>query len=181
MCICFPSFAGLSARGQVEEYLLKAAFLYKFALFVEWPPETFVDAKTPITIGIFGSDPFGKRLDEMVQDEVIRNLKLDVERYNNVDEIIKMANEKHKIRHILFVSQSESGKLDRIFASLRGRHILTVGESDRFVRSGGIIRFATEKNKIQLMINLDNAKSEKLTISSKLLRVAELMENKRKE
>src|SRR5882672_6366560 len=174
MFICCVSFAGLAARGQVaQEYDLKAAFLCKFALFVEWPTNAFPDAKTPITIGVLGSDPFGKRLDEVVRNEIVQKRRLDVESYSSVEGIIKLAEEKNKICHILFVSQSESGKLGRIFAGLKGRHILTVGESDRFCQSGGIIQFVMVENKVRFIINQDAAKAAKIKLSAALLDLAE--------
>ena len=174
MFICCLSFAGLSARGQVaQEYDLKAAFLCKFGLFVEWPTNAFPDDKTPITIGVLGSDPFGKSLDEVVRDQIIQKRKLEVESYSSVEGIIKLADEKNRICHILFVSQSESGKLDRIFAGLKGRHILTVGESDRFCQDGGIIQFVIVENKVRFIINQDAAKAAKIKLSATLLDLAE--------
>ncbi len=172
--ICCVSFAGLPARGQVaQEYDLKAAFLCKFALFVEWPTNAFPDTKTPITIGVLGSDPFGKCLDEAVRNEIVQKRRLDVESYSGVEGITKLADETNKICHILFVSQSESGKLGRIFAGLKGRHILTVGESDRFCQNGGIIQFVIVENKVRFMINPDAAKAAKIQISATLLDLAE--------
>ena len=172
--ICCLGFAGLSARGQVaQEYDLKAAFLCKFALFVKWPTNAFPDAKTPITIGVLGSDPFGKRLDEAVRNESVQERRLVIESYSSVESIINLADEKNKICHILFVSQSESGKLGRIFAGLKGRHILTVGESDRFCQDGGIIQFVIVENKVRFMINPDAAKAAKIQISATLLDLAE--------
>ena len=145
----------------------------KFALFVEWPTNAFPDAKTPITIGVLGSDPFGKSLDEVVRNEIVQKRRLDVESYSSVEGIIKLAEEKNKICHILFVSQSESGKLGRIFAGLKGRHILTVGESDRFCQSGGIIQFVMVENKVRFIINQDAAKAAKIKLSAALLDLAE--------
>jgi len=172
--ICCLSFAGLSARGQVaQEYDLKAAFLCKFALFVEWPTNAFPDAKTPITIGVLGSDPFGKSLDEVVRNEIVQKRKLEVESYSSAEGIIKLAEEKNKICHILFVSQSESGKLGGIFAGLKGRHILTVGESDRFCQNGWIIQFVIVESKVRFIINQDAAKAANIKLSATLLDLAE--------
>src|SRR5436853_588792 len=75
---------------------------------------------------------------------------------------------------MLCISQSEEKSLNEILSSLKGRNILTVSDTDGFARQGGIIRFFTEKNKIRFQINTDAAKAAKLTISSKLLRIAEL-------
>jgi len=172
--VCCLSFAGLPARGQVaQEYDLKAAFLCKFALFVEWPTNAFPDAKTPITIGVLGSDPFGKKLEEAVRNGIVQKRRLEIETYSSVEAITKLADETNKTCHILFVSQSESGKLGRIFAGLKGRHILTVGESDRFCQSGGIIQFVIVENRIRFIINQDAAKAAKIKLSATLLDLAE--------
>jgi len=171
---CCVSFTVLPALGQVaKEYDLKAAFLCKFALFVKWPTNAFPEAKTPITIGVLGSDPFGKSLAEAVRNEIVQSRKLVVESYSSVESIINLADEKNIICHILFVSQSESGKLGRIFASLKGRHILTVGDSDRFCQNGGIIQFVIVENKVRLIINQDAAKAAEIKLSATLLELAE--------
>ena len=155
-------------RGQAfKEYDLKAAFVYHLAQFVEWPAEAFPAAETPLVIGVLGQDPFGKALDEIVQNEVVKNRKLVVQRYRQADEI--------RICHVLFISQSEEGRMDQILSTLKGRNILTVGDTDGFAKQGGIVRFLTEKNKIRLRINVDTAKASNLTISSKLLRAAEVV------
>jgi hypothetical protein len=164
-------FCAPRIRAQVfKEYDLKATFLYHLAQFVEWPPEAFPTEETPLVIGILGTDPFGKVLDEIIKDEVVKNRKLTAQRYHSMDEV--------KNCHILFISQSESGRLDQIFSSLKERNILTVGDTESFAQRGGIIRFLTEKNKIRLRINIEAAKTANLTISSKLLRAAELIGTK---
>ena len=150
-----------------KEYDLKAAFLYHLTQFVEWPPEAFSAAEDPLVIGVLGTDPFGKTLNEIVRDEVVKNRKLIVQQYRNKEEI--------KGCHILFISQSEGERLDEILSALKGRHILTVGDTEGFAQRGGMVRFITEKNKIRLRINMDSVKAASLSISSKLLRASELV------
>ena len=163
------SKAPMRAQG-FKEYDLKAAFLYRLAQFVEWPKDAFPAAETPIVIGVLGADPFGKALDEVVQNEVLKNRKLAVQRYHTVGEIGTC--------HILFISQSEGGRMEQIFASLKGRNILTVGDTEGFARRGGVVRFKTEQNRIKLRINIDSARAARLTISSKLLRAVEVVGGK---
>ena len=163
-------FGGLNLPAQTEisnEYKVKAAFLYNFSQFVEWPEEAFPEAHTPMVIGVIGEDPFGAYLEEIVRGEKVNNHPLVVKRYQRVEEI--------KTCHILFVSQSETKQLEQILAHLKDRRILTVGDVDGFARRGGMIRFVTEKNKIRFGVNLEAAKSANLTISSKLLRAAEII------
>jgi len=150
-----------------REYQVKAVFLFNFAQFVEWPTNAFPEAQTPLVIGVLGEDPFGAYLDETVRGEKVNNRSLVVERYRRVEEI--------KNCHVLFISRSEADRLAEILAKLKGRHILTVGDADSFAQRGGMIRFVTEKNKIRLKVNLEAAKAASLTISSKLLRPAEIV------
>jgi YfiR/HmsC-like len=163
--ICAPRVQGEAFK----EYELKAAFLYNFAQFVDWPLEAFPEADTPLVIGVLGSDPFGATLDTLVQNEVVKNRKLIVRRYRQVEEV--------DLCHILFVSGSETERFERIFALLKGRPILTVGDTASFAFRGGVIRFLTEKNRIRLRINMKAARAANLTISSKLLRAAEVVGN----
>jgi len=150
-----------------KEYQLKAVFLFNFAQFVEWPVTALPDPRAPLVICILGKDPFGSYLDETVRGETVNNHPLTVQRHGRVDEITTC--------HILFVSQSEEGRLGRILAALKGRSILTVGDGEGFATRGGMIRFVTEKNRIRLRINLAAAEADSLKISSKLLRPAEIV------
>jgi uncharacterized protein DUF4154 len=162
-------FGGLDVFAQAspsKEYQVKAVFLFNFAQFVEWPSAAFGGAERPLVIGILGEDPFGPYLDATVRDETVANRPLEVQRYRRVDEI--------KTCHILFVSQSETNRLDQILTTLKDRSILIVGDGDDFVQRGGMIRLATSQNKIRLIVNVEAAKAANLTISSKLLRAAEL-------
>jgi hypothetical protein len=155
----------LSAQTEPSaEYKLKAVFLFNFAQFVEWPAWVFHANDTPLVIGILGDDPFGAYLDDLVSGEKIGARHLVVQRYKRAEDI--------KDCHILFISNSESGDLEDILASLHGRNILTVGDTDSFTRRGGMVRFVTESGKIRLRINLEAATDSGLTISSKLLRAA---------
>lgn len=156
-----------AAQTISREYQLKAVFLYNFAQFTEWPTNAFPGTNSPVIIGVLGKDPFGRILDETVRGETINGRPLVVQRYNRVEDI--------KECHVLFVSASEGNQLSPVFASVKSRAILTVGETDNFVLSGGIIRFAIAANKIRLRINLDAARRANLSISSKLLRLADIV------
>jgi hypothetical protein len=158
-------FAAQTATS--KEYQVKAGFLYNFAHFTEWPTNALADTNSPFVIGILGDDPFSTDLDELVRGEKVNNHPLIIQRYQQVEEI--------KACHVLFVSRSETKRLERIFTSLKSRSILTVGDVENFAKRGGMIRFVTEQNKIHFRINLEAAKAANLTISSKLLRAAEIV------
>ena len=158
---------GLAAQAaRASEYEVKAVFLFNFAQFVDWPPEAFPAPDTPLVICVLGQDPFGPALDQTVRDERLGGRPFQVRRYQSVDEI--------KTCHILFISRPEGNRPEAILAGLRNSPILTVSDADGFAERGGMIRFVTDRNHIRLQINPDAAQAASLTISSKLLRVAEI-------
>lgn len=157
--------AGQTVRAPASE--VQAVFLFHFAQFVDWPPEAFADPKAPLVIGILGKDPFGPFIDETVKGETVRGRAFRVDRYRRLDEV--------KDCHILFISQSESKRLEGILAALKDRPILTVSNDVVLDRQGGIIRFILDESRIRLSIDLEAAQAARLTFSSKLLRSAEIV------
>ena len=162
--IAAPAGAGVKTT---QEYDLKAVFLFNFAQFVDWPDSAFADAHTPITIGILGQDPFGKSLDAVVADESVHDRKLVIRRYQSPEQIERC--------QILFISSSEAGHLDRILAALAHRSVLTVGETRDFTTRSGMIGFDVAQRRVRLRINVAAATAANLTISSQLLRQAEIV------
>ena len=160
------AFAGAPSK-LTQEYDLKAVFLFNFAQFVDWPAEAFANANTPITIGILGQDPFGKSLDEVVANESAHDRRLVVRRFQTPEQVDSC--------QILFIGASEAGRLDHIFATLAHRSVLTVGESRDFTAHSGIIAFEVAQHRLRLRINVAAATAADLTISSQLLRQAEIV------
>ena len=151
----------------VTEYQVKAAFLYNFAKFVEWPPGSFSDGSAPLRICIFGQDPFGQELRDITREKTVNGRKLQVDQV--VD--LRLA----RTCHILFIPSSEKAQLTRIFESLRGTDALTVGDAKGFVQQGGMINFVLENNRVQFEVNRKAAEQAGLKISSKLLSVAKVV------
>jgi hypothetical protein len=147
-----------------QEYQVKAAFLFNFAQFITWPTNAFTEVQSPLVIGILGTDPFGSVLDEIVRGEKANGHPLVVQRYRQIEEA--------RGCHILFISESENKRVEDIFIKLKGRNILTVGDTDEFARRGGMIRFFTEKGKLRLLINPGATQQAGLEVSSRLLRLA---------
>lgn len=154
-----------TVRASASE--VEAVFLFNFAQFVDWPAEAFPDPQAPLVIGILGKDPFGRFLDETVRGETVRGRTFRVDRYHRVEEV--------KDCHILFISRSETKRMDGVLAALKGRPILTVSIGDDFDRPGGIIRFILDESKIRLSVDLEAAQGARLTFSSKLLRSAAIV------
>jgi hypothetical protein len=158
----------LAAQGvRASEYQVKAVFLFNFAQFVDWPAAAFPASDTPLVICVLGNDPFGDALDQTVRNERLGGRPFQVRRHRSVDEITTC--------HILFISRSEANRPEAILASLKQRPILTVSDADGFAQRGGMIRFVTDRNRIRLQLNLAAAEAAHLTISSKLLRAAEII------
>ena len=149
-----------------REYLIKAAFLYNFAKFVEWPAESFKDDLSPLNLYVLGEDPFGAAIDS-IKDKTIKGRKLVIKRCNKIEDV--------KGCHILFVSASEKGNLRHILNALRNSNVLTVSEIEGFARQGGIINFIITEKRIHFEINPDEAQRSKLKISSQLLKLAHIV------
>ena len=146
-----------------REYRIKAAFLFNFIKFIEWPAEAFPDPSSPITLAVLGEDPFGAALDS-IDGKTLKGRRLVVKRYARVRDL--------NFPHVLFISSSENMHLPQIVEILNNSTVLTVGEEGQFTHLGGIINFVIRKNKIRFEINMDAAERAGLTISSKLLRLA---------
>ena len=166
------SAAGESAGTLAREYDLKATFLFHFTQFVDWPADAFRDASSPITIGILGEDPFGRSLDEVVANETVHTRKLMIRRLRDVEDTGDC--------HILFISASETNRLDRILAALHRRSVLTVGEPPDFTARSGMIGFDVSRGRMRLRINRAVADAARLTISSQLLRQATIVRSERR-
>lgn len=152
------------AAAQAPEYDLKAAFLFNFAKFVEWPQGAFPGENTPMTICVFGKDPFGHSLDEVVQGERIGERGLVIQRPDGLDDLDAC--------HVLFVSPSERERISKVLARVRGEPVLTVADTEGFLRAGGVINFILEGSKVRFLINQEAAERNGLRISSKLMRLA---------
>lgn len=146
---------------ETNEYEVKAAFLYNFARFVEWPNNVSADPNAPMVIGILGKDPFGGEIDRAIEGKSVNGHPLAIKRFSTL--------EAYQYCHILFVSSSEKNNLPRILAAVAKSSVLTVSETDRFAQIGGIINFITTENRIRFEINQAAAARVGLKISSKLL------------
>ncbi|HXR92106.1 MAG TPA: YfiR family protein [Steroidobacteraceae bacterium] len=149
------------------EYQVKAVFLFNFTHFVEWPADAFAGPAAPFVIGVLGRDPFGAALDEAVRGESVNGRPLVIQRYSGIADL--------KPCQILFIDRSIDGEMEKALASLGHQRTLTVSDLDSATPRAVIIRFLNENQKIRLQINVDSARNAGLTISSKLLRPAQVI------
>ena len=152
-----------------NEYKIKAVFLFNFSHYVEWPINVLPEDNSPFVIGILGQDPFGPYLDETVQNEYIKKHPLIIKRFERVEQI--------ETCHILYIIPSDKVEMKGALERLKSKNILTVSDASNFARLGGMIRLYTDANKTRIRINLSAVKNSDLVMSSKLLRLADIVES----
>jgi uncharacterized protein DUF4154 len=162
--LVFLSGYGRAQNSQPTEYQIKAAFIFNFARFIEWPPKAFSRTTSPLVIGILGENPFHNDLQRTIGGKTVDDHPLVINELSSPAEATNC--------HILFISTSEKPRLPQILNVLKGASVLTVGEMDRFTENGGMINFVQEGTKIRFQINNGAATSAGLKISSKLLSLA---------
>jgi YfiR/HmsC-like len=144
-----------------REYKVKAAFIYNFAKFVEWPPQKLGGDSAPLVIGVLGPNPFGDELENALKGRQINGRGIVVRQFDDV--------EAAKAAHLLFVSVNDETKLRR---ALKEYGVLTIGQSESFTRNGGIITFTFEHDKLGFDINVGAAEQAGLKISAQLQKLA---------
>lgn len=165
LCAIAVSCSPPVARAEpTPEYLIKAAYLYNFAMFIDWPPDAFPTRNAPFVIGVFGADRFDHALERTVRDKRIDKRPIVIRRLEAPQDL--------KRCHIVFVSSSDAARIGDVAARLEGLPILVVGETPDFARRGGSIAFVIEDNRVRFEVNLDAARRARLTISAKLLNLA---------
>jgi len=164
--LCF--LLATAGWGQMsEEYRVKAAFLFNFAKFVEWPPQVFKSAGDPIAICVVGKDPFAGALDQTVSGQTVLGKSFSVRQLVDLQQIGTC--------QIVFVGSSERKRLPAIFHEIKTLGVLTVGECDNFTAEGGIVNFQIADGTVRIQINVNAAAQQQIHISSKLLSLAEIV------
>lgn len=157
--------APLQEDPAVLERRVKAAFLYKFAGYVEWPEGTFAAPETPITIGVAGDDALSAELAQVVTGRNVEGRPLLVKRMRDHEALTGV--------HILFVSHAERSRLGPLVRAAPSEPLLIISESDGALNQGSAINFVVNGGKVRFEIALDNAEKRSLRLSSRLLTVAQ--------
>lgn len=153
---------------QSSEYLIKAGYIYNFAKLVEWPASAFAQPDSPIVIGIVGTDPFGPIIDKVLEGKKVNGHPFVIKRLKPTADV--------KECHILFVGTSWGPHVADTIRLTRGTPILTISEIPGFADRGGIINLTLEQNKVRFEVNVDAAKQADLSISSRLLVLAKVIQ-----
>jgi len=162
--------------GQVEaeqapaprEYEVKAAFLFNFTRFVQWPATAFASTNSPFVIGVVGDDPFGADLDDIVRGEIAHGHPLIVKRFGDDEDLSRC--------HLLFISRSKKEGLDLLLRRLAGQPVLTVGDTGGSAERGVMVNLLLVEGSIKMEINPKAAAEAGLQISSRLLSLAKIVD-----
>jgi YfiR/HmsC-like len=155
----------VAAEGNASsEYAVKAAFLFHFAQFVEWPPTAFKDANAPLTFCTLGEDEFHGALDESINGKTIENRPLRVQHLKQLQELGDC--------QVIFLGADNKKRIPALLSSLKDSPVLTVGETEHFAQEGGMIGLSLEENKIRFEINLGSVEHARLKLSARLLALA---------
>ncbi len=157
-----------NAFSNGTEYKLKAAYLYQFTKFAQWPGGQFINDETPIRICILGRNPFGSSL-ESFSGRKSQHRNLSIQYLLSLKNISDC--------HVIFISQSEEKRLTQILQRIENSPVLTVSDIEGFARRGGIIGFVYKRKKVGIEINVDASRTAGAKLSSKLLEVATLVQD----
>lgn len=165
--VVFAALCSGSAQAQLaDEYEVKAAFLFNFGEFIEWPMES-ASAAAPFRICVLGEDPFRENLRSSAGKRRIKGRDVEVLR--------PAASSEARGCQIVFISGSERRALRDILDSLRGSSVLTVGDMGGFAQSGGMIQLTVEEGRVRFEVNAEAAERAGLRISSRLLGLARIV------
>ena len=157
--------SGLAADkpAAASEYQLKAAFLFNFTKFTDWPSSAFTNSSgATLVIGVLGHDPFGAALDDVVKGEAVNGRPIVIKRFQSGDD--------PSACHVLFVSRSEKDRRSSLLETLKKKPVLTVSDLDQFCQQGGMINLVLSAGgTVKPEINPDAARAAGVQISSKLL------------
>jgi hypothetical protein len=158
---------GSAQNFATSEYEIKAAFLFNFAKFVEWPPQAVNDTVRSFVIGILGKDPFGDALEQTIGEKTVRGAVIRITRLSRLGDL--------RSCDILFISESEQNNLPGILEKIADQSILTVSDMPDFAGRGGMIHLYTENNKVRFIIHTQAAEKAGLKLSAKLLTLAKIL------
>jgi hypothetical protein len=164
-----PGRAAFGAEPVAGEYDLKAAFVYQFVHFTEWPADAFEDdgdEPSPIVVAVVGDDPFRGSLERAVRGKTVQGRPLVYVHFANANAVGQC--------HVMFVSASERQRIGQVAAAARQFRALTVGDVEEFTRDGGMIRFVTQNKKVRFEIRRKSVEAAGLRLRAQLLRVAEI-------
>ena len=161
------SGTGQAQSDQANEYDVKAAFLFNFTKFVEWPDRAFDGPGAPIVMGVVGDSPFGDSLTRITAGQKVQGRDIVIRNSRRGDDLRRC--------QVIFVSAGERAHWTQMVTNLQSANVLTVSDMDDFAESGGVIQFVTQEQRVRFIVNLDAATRNGLHLSAKLLALAQVI------
>jgi hypothetical protein len=158
---------GLFAQDAAGEYEVKAAYLFNFAIHVEWPADAFDGKESPLVLNILGKDPCAETLEKALRNKNAQGRPVEVSRVKSLEEF--------KGCHILFLPDSEKERLPKVVEALKEKSTLIVGESRGLAGQGAAFNFFLEDKKVRVEVNVETAARHRLKIGAKLLKIARIV------
>jgi hypothetical protein len=161
----------LQERPEVKEYDLKAAFLYNFLVFAEWPEAAFKNAEAPMVVGILGKDPFDGALEKAFKDRTAHDRKIEIRILDGV--------KGGAACHLVFVPDAEKKNLGDLLTAAKDRNVLVVTESDGLAAKGAALNLVVENKRVKIEANPTAAGRVGVKLSAKLLKLARIVEDEK--
>jgi hypothetical protein len=168
LAVCLCGAASAPAAAQTTASTLKAAFLYNFAKFTEWPADALAPAQR-LSLCIMGDTSVADALEQTIQGRQVEGHELTVR-------MVK-ATESIRTCHLLYAGGLDAQRSAQLLQLLHGAPVLTVADSDRFAESGGVAQLILEGDRMRFAINVTSARKARLTLSSKLLNLAKIVKD----
>ncbi len=167
LLVLMPLSALADTEAEQVASRIKAVFLYKFCGYVQWPPEVFAAADSPLVLGVAGSDSIARELAEAVRGRQVGGRQLVVRQLDARDSINDL--------HLLYVAASAQLRMQPVLFQVRDRPILLVTDSEEGLAAGGIINFSVQENRVRFDISMSAARRSGLSLSAQLLSVARVV------
>jgi hypothetical protein len=167
--LCAALLAGWSAGAAEDaaslEQRVKAAFLYQFASYVEWPALSFAQPDTPVTIAVMGAEQLAAELKQLSAGRTVGGRKVEVRQVRPGDTLAGI--------NILFIGSAENARLAQVAQTAKPRAMLIVTEADGALKQGSMINFVIVDRRVRFEVALDSVERSGLKLSSRLLAVAQ--------
>ena len=151
------------AAQKPSESQLKAAYLYNFAKFIQWPDDAFPGKDSPLVLGLLGENCLAAELD-LLAGRKVRDRRIEVRKFTNAGDV--------KGCHLLYISSTFENKLKDVLQNFRVRPIVTVGDDNNFSSLGGVVQFVSRRDRLRFIVNLGVAKANNIKVDSQLLSLA---------
>jgi hypothetical protein len=163
------SFAADESPQDIEQRV-KAAFLFKFGGYVEWPERVFPRSDSPLVLGVAGADVLAAELSRIASGRTMNGRPVVVRRVRGGEQVTDV--------HVLFIGRSEASRLGELLSMTQGQPVLTVSETEKGLAQGSVINFVIADNRVRFEVSLETANRNGLRIGAPLLAVAQRVQEK---